>query len=662
MSKKRERGKSGKDRVEGLVKRHADGFGFLIPDEAGIEDIYVPAHNMIGIMTNDRISVKVKRKGHRFWGDEVAIVSRQKSHIVGHFRKQPDGSGRIGDESKAWGGDLFIARDHVKGARDGDWVSVQITRYPGKEGARLEGEVISVIGDVGDPLNDIKRVLSSSAIPQHFVKETLAESAEIAKRSEISSQSLSKLMDPKWRRDLRGLCFITIDGTTAKDFDDAICVKLEEKGFRLWVAIADVSHYVKEGSALDREASDRGNSTYFPNFVVPMLPEELSNDLCSLRPNEPRLVMAAEMTIGFDGVVGKSQFYEGVIESRSRVTYGEAQEVIDQNPERGAERGAEKRSEVQEVILLASDLAKVLMAKRFREGSLELEIPETEVIVGEDGHPVDIIRSERLFSHKLIEELMLVANVSVARFLSEKESPSLYRIHEAPFMESISMLERFLHNFGFTRQIRGGKLQTKITKALQRFEGKPEGKILNILALRSMTQAKYSPNNIGHFGLGFSHYTHFTSPIRRYADLVVHRLLKHHLGYRGYRLIAEGSLYSLGTNLSACEQRSVKAERQLQSIKKARFMSRHLGEEFEGIISSVAKFGIFVLLRQFDLDGLVKVESLGKERFEFDEESLTLNGKRSGVIFQMGDEVRVQVAATNTELGQIDFVLVSPNS
>jgi ribonuclease R len=628
--------------LEGIIKRHPDGFGFFIPDDKAHPDVYVPQHSMKSAMTNDRATISVeKERDGRFRGEIVRITERSQKRVAGKFTIGSGNWGTIKDEGRGWGKDLKIPLDKSKNAKNGELVEALITKFP-DEGS-FEGEVLTVIGDAGDPLNDIKRVVITNNIPEHFSSETLDEAKKFDKNP-VEKDFIG-------RKDLRNLPIITIDGATAKDFDDAVLVEMTSVGFHLIVAIADVSHYVNVGTAMDKEAYERGTSVYFPNFVIPMLPEGLSNGLCSLNPHVPRLALVADMHFDFTGVMTGSTFYEGVIESKARVTYGEAQEMVD-----GAE--LEKLQHVKENIFRCADLAKVLMAKRFKEGSLDLEVPETELVIDGTGTPVDVIKSERLFAHRLIEELMLAANVAVAKFLSSKEIPAFYRIHESPDSEKISKLQNYMENLGHKVTLDGGKLQKRLTRALQEFDGKPEAQIIHILTLRSMSQAKYTNSNIGHFGLGFDFYTHFTSPIRRYPDLIVHRLVKSQiLKNSQYRLMPEEDLATAGTWLSACEQRSAKAERQIQAIKKARFMLKLVGESFDGLISSVTKFGVFVLLREFNIDGLVRLDDLGGDKWEFDEDNLTLTAKRSGLTYKMGDVVRVTVSLADIEQGQINFVL-----
>jgi ribonuclease R len=629
-------------KVTGLVKRHPDGFGFLVPDNPEIEDVYIPRHEMTGVMANDQVVALLEKEpgGRRWRGKVESVLKRGVKRATGHC--EDFGGGRLGlkDASFGWGTNLILQDVGGLHPKPGDWVSVDILTYP-ESAQGLTGKVVAIIQNMEDPLNDSLRVLHSHSIPFEFSPSTKKEASQLPLGVRES--------DIRGRKDLRDKPFVTIDGRTAKDFDDAVCVETTPKGFHLWVAIADVSHYVKPQTGIDADAYERGTSTYFPNFVSPMLPEALSNELCSLKPKVPRLALVAEMTLDFQGERQTSQFYEAVIESKARVTYGEAQEIIDgQNPS--------ELSHVRAMILKASDLAKVLMAKRFRDGSLDLEIGETEIEVDETGQPVDILQSERLFAHRLIEELMLAANVSVALELGRRGVGALYRIHEPPNPEAIENLEKYMKTLGSQRTLKGSGLQKKITRALEDFAGHPQQHVLHILTLRSMAQARYSAENLGHFGLGFTDYAHFTSPIRRYPDLIVHRQLKAALRLQGYAQQSQSELESEGTFLSACEQRSVKAERQIKSIKKARFMQRHLGEEFEGMVSSVTRFGLFVILRQFDVDGLIRLESLPGDRFEFDEKNVRLVGKRSGRIIRVGDLIEVQVAAADVSEGRIDFL------
>lgn len=632
-----------KNKLDGIIKRHPDGFGFFIPDDKTHADVYIPQHSMKSAMTNDHATISVEQeKDGRFRGEVLQITSRSQKRIAGKFSKISESWGAIKDEGRGWGKDLKIPLEKSKNAKEGELVEVAILKFPDEGG--FEGEVLSVIGSAKDPLNDIKRVVITQNISEFFSAETLAQSKNFA------ANPTEK--DFLGRKNLRHLPIITIDGTTAKDFDDAIFVETTKAGFHLYVAIADVSHYVATTTPMDKEAYERGTSVYFPNFVIPMLPEAISNGLCSLMPNVPRLALVADMNFNFHGEMTSSSFYEAVIESKARVTYGEAQELID-----GI--AIEKLNHVKENIFKSADLAKILMAKRFKDGALDLEVPETVLVIDAAGEPIDVIKSERLFAHRLIEELMLAANVAVAKFLGRQDLPAFYRIHEAPDSEKISNLQKYMENLGHKTSLAGEKLQKKLTRALQDFEGKPEAQIIHILTLRSMSQAKYTPNNIGHFGLGFDFYTHFTSPIRRYPDLIVHRLLKSRIMPNSpYRAMTEEDLNTAGTWLSACEQKAAKAERQIQAIKKARFMLKMVGESYDGLISSVTKFGFFVLLREFNIDGLVRLDDLSSsDKWEFNEENLTLTARRSGFSYKMGDMVRVTVSLVDVEQGQINFLL-----
>ena len=657
--KSRKYAKGTGNKVTGFIKRHPDGFGFLIPDVDDHPDVYISRQGMTGIMTNDRVEIEVyqpksagRGRDDRLSGEITKIVKRANRKIVGKYLPVDLKYGVILDDNKGWGADLRIAAKDSLGAKEGDMVAVEVIQYPGMN-TEFSGKVVEILGDKDDPVNDVIRVIHENSIPTEFS----AAAHEEARRfpTEVTDAEC------KGREDITDIDLITIDGATARDFDDAVFCEQTKTGFRLVVAIADVSHYVKPGTDLDQDAYERGTSTYFPNFVVPMLPEELSNELCSLKPNVRRLCFCCEMFINYNGEVEKYRFFEGVMHSKARVTYGEAQEVIDAHAAGQKDKAPKKFAHVADNILRCADLAKILMNKRFREGSLDLEIPETQVVVDASGETNDIIRSHRLFAHRLIEELMLVTNICTARFMDENEIPGIYRVHEEPDPDAIKSLQRYLWNLGGSRSVLGGKLQKKLTKALQSMEGKPEAQIVNILTLRTMQQARYSQENVGHFGLGFSHYSHFTSPIRRYPDLIAHRQIKSQL-YPRYRTMemSEDEIASASTFLSGCEQRSVKAERRLISIKKARFIRRFVGEEFSGIISSVAKFGVFVLLRQYDVDGLIKIENLGPDRFVFDDESLRLIGNRTGLRYTIGDVIRVRVMGASVEDGKVDFELAEP--
>lgn len=631
--------------IQGLIKRHPDGFGFLVPEDKSHPDVYVPRQSMTGIMSGDRVmaTVEPERGGDRFRGEIVRVVSRGIKKIVGRFNKNPDGSGVVRDEAGGWGEDLRIAAGETLTAKSGDLVAAEITKYP-EERQRFAGRIIEVIGDIDDPMNDIRRVVHGNNIPDVFPEDVETEARKF--------KDVPDERDFRDRKDLRGKKLVTIDGVTAKDFDDAILVEKTGQGFRLFVAIADVSHYVRPGTAIDRVAYERGTSVYFPNFVVPMLPEVLSNGLCSLNPHVPRLCLVAEMEFDHAGAMTGSQFYEGVMESKARVTYGKAQELID-----GAD--VADLAHVKKEILLAADLAKILMAKRFREGAVDLELPETQLQIDASGRPVDVIKSERLFAHRLIEEMMLAANVAVAKFLTDKKIPAMFRVHEPPNEMAIRLLQKYMFSFGGRIQLRANHLQKSLTQALEDFKGKPEAQVLHMLTLRSMSQAKYSKDNVGHFGLGFEDYTHFTSPIRRYPDLIVHRLVKNQIMKNSsYRLMSEEDLSTAGEWLSACEQRSTKAERQLMAIKKARFMQQFVGKEFEGVVSGVARFGAFVVLREYDIDGLVKAEEMGDGRWEYDEDNLALVAKSSGFSIRVGDAMKIVVAAADPSVGQVTFAPV----
>ena len=473
------------------------------------------------------------------------------------------------------------------------------------------------------------------------------------KSSKLKNLSISE-KDLQRRKNLSHLPFITIDGVHAKDFDDAIYVKKIQKGWEVYVSIADVDFYVKEGTSLDREAFERGNSTYFPHFVSPMLPFYLSQDLCSLNPHEKRLTMTVQMSFNSKGFVEKSLIYESVIVNYARLTYEQAQDMIDQK------QFWDFSSEVIESLRQASLLARVLFQKRIKSGGLNLNIPETEIHLDSKGNPTDIRQFKRLFSHQVIEEMMLACNQVVGIFLNQKKTPAIYRIHDVPEIEDMIHLKKFIKSIDSSLVQREGvslSFQQYLSKIIQKTDLHPKKSILHLLILRSLPQACYGAFNRGHFGLNFKFYTHFTSPIRRYSDLVVHRIVKHILGFSKSQQKTQEELEEQAQWVTQCEKRSVQAERKVENIKKAQFMSHYLGEEFQGIISSVTRFGFFVTLKKFNVDGLIHVDSLGG-KWNFIPSQVLLRGRTSGYKFSQGDSVWVQVASILSEKGQIDFHLL----
>ncbi|MCO5113084.1 MAG: ribonuclease R [Bdellovibrionaceae bacterium] len=625
----------------GHIKRHPDGYAFFIPKNAEALDVFISPEDLKGAMSNDLVEIKIlgSATSKRLRGRVEKIVERHFDRVVG--RLDPQGSHYIlKDKSYAWGEDLFIPVADINGAKKGELVLAEITSYP-DERKGFVGKVISVIGKPSDPAVDVKRVIAESGAPMEFSEKALKEVEKYG--TTVSADEIAR------RKDIRKLPLVTIDGVTAKDFDDAVFVEKKGKGYRLVVAIADVSYYVRPGMAVNAEAYERGTSIYMPNYVVPMLPEGLSNELCSLKPDVDRLCVVADMMISSSGEFESYEFYEAVMKSHGRLTYGQVQQVLDGTYVESVERH-------RDLLFTAQELALILMNKRFADGSLDLDIPEVLVEVDEQGNAVDIQLSERIFAHRLIEEFMLKANISIAKFIDSKKRPQIYRVHEDPDMLSLDLFMRFYDQI-IGDSGSGYMDPREICNALSTLEGK-EKNILQSLFLRSMKQARYSVDQLGHFGLGFSHYAHFTSPIRRYPDLMTHRILKSIIVGAPYEGYPEDEVDEMALFLSQCEQRAVKAERKVKSIKKARFAESLLSEEFMGSVTSVVRFGLFVTLDQYPLEGLVRIADLGSEMFIFDEDNLLLVGKHSGKQFKLGDRVKVRIAQVDIEDGFIDLELL----
>ncbi len=621
--------------LEGLIKRHPDGFGFFIPFDKKFPDAYITKQKMKGLMTGDKILVQMvpeRKYPNKFRVVSLKLLERHFQFVVGRVCQLFEDFFVLPDISQAWGSELYLQVPGKLSVKTGDWVYVQVTHYP----PRLKGRVVEKLGSTEDPFIDNKRVLLEYGLKLEFSSEALREAEEISEGIKPSCK--------KGRKDLTHLGFVTIDGQQAKDFDDAIFVDSSSQGLNLYVAIADVSYYVKTQSALDKEAFQRANSIYLPNFVSPMLPPKLSDNVCSLKPCVKRLTFVCEMSFNFQGHLAKEpQFYEAVIKSHRRFTYAEVEDIL------------ESKDPSETMIQKAGQLAKTLLKNRRKKGFLDLNIPETIIPVDDSGKPLDIFSSQRLFSHRLIEEFMLQANQATARVIAKNLVPCLHRVHELPENKKIKELKSFLASLGIYKKIKNQKALSEISKT---FQNSFQGVLMNQLILRAMNQARYSSDVlVGHYALNFTHYTHFTSPIRRYADLVVHRVLKNFLKIKKHKKYSKEEMESIAQNVSTLEQTSTKVERKVQAVKKARFMSQFLGEEFDGFISSVNKKGLFVKLRIYTVDGFIPIENLREKSIQFDSERRLLFSKKTGVKYMIGKEVRVSIASIDLDQGYINFFM-----
>ena len=626
--------------LKGIVKRHPDGFGFVIPDDKNHQDIYIPASRMGSALTYDRVEALVQKRRHRqmFFGSIKTILKRHWEWTAGPYEIE-NGKFLLKKHSLPIDQPIEVQNPRKLKIKKEEWVKIKLTAYPTEQKPLFQGDILENLGVItSSAKDDNSKILAENNIPIKFPKPVLEELHTLP--DEVRPE------DWKGRKDLTNKAFVTIDGITAKDFDDAIFVEKQSFGFRLFVAIADVSHYVQENSQLDQEAYLRGNSTYLPDLAVPMLPEKLSNGLCSLNPQVPRLAMVAEMDFDVQGIQLKYQFYPAVIKSHHRLTYGQAQDIFDDSD----------KDKKWVFLKDAAQLGQILIQRQDQNGALDFNIPEITVKVNSQGEPVEIIKEMRLFSHRLIEQFMLAANQAVSLFLKEKKSPSLYRIHESPEKESLKQLENFSKSLSFSSPL---NTRQNLLAFLKKFKGHSSEPLINKLTLRALSQARYSAFNKGHYGLNFSAYTHFTSPIRRYCDLTIHRLIRQALNHSQQKALpSDKTLEKQARWISEREQISVKAERKVVDIKKARFLKPHIGEEFDGIISSITSFGLFIALGKFDVEGLVRFRDL-PGHWIFDEANLRAESKRSRYSMQFGDAVRIKVITANTETGTIDFKLIS---
>jgi len=654
IEKKRGKVATGGKTISGTLSVHRDGYGFVTP-AAGGEDIFIPARYLRENLHGDRVEIILQGESPRGKreGRIVRTVERGVTRVTGLFSWNRRGGMVRPDDQRL--PSILIPASSSGLARDGEVVVAQLLSYP-EDHKPPFGKIIEVLGSPDDPEVEVMTIIRKFDLPYEFPDAVL-------KYAKGVPESISDA-DLHGRKDLRSNTTVTIDGETARDFDDAVSIRKEGKNFRLWVSIADVAHYVSPGSPIDREAYIRGTSVYFPDRCIPMLPEELSNGICSLNPAVDRLTMTAEMLFDADGEMLDSSFYPSVIRSCARLTYTIVSRIVEHDdPEAKA-----AHPYLIPDLLLMKELSAALTKMRAARGSIDFDLPEAEIIIGLSGAPEAILRAERNLAHRIIESFMLAANEAVATRLTEATPATLYRIHELPDQEKLEAIALFFSQLGFAELSADTVKPRDIQALLAHAAGHPEERLINRVLLRSMKQARYAAENLGHFGLAAPCYTHFTSPIRRYPDLVVHRILKWHLlqnteaqgrgklkgsPFPGY----PASLPEIGEHTSKRERVAMEAERDIVELKKVQFMAGKIGEEFAGFVSGVSQFGFFVELEELFVEGLVHISTLPQDLYNFIENEQTLIGERSGARYRIGDPVRVVVAAVSPERRQIEFAL-----
>ncbi|MHA6259964.1 ribonuclease R [Sporosarcina sp. CAU 1771] len=637
--------------VRGKFIGHAKGFGFVAPETEGMDDVFIPPHEVNGAMNGDIVLVRVTKgsSGERREGEITRVVERKTTKVVGMYQDNK-GFGFVIPDDKKLPMDIFIGKGDSLDAVDGHKVVVEITNWP-DDLKSATGMVVQILGHRNDPGVDILSIIHKHGIEVEFPTDVMNQANKIP--AEVQEKDLFK------RRDLREELSITIDGADAKDLDDAISVSKNDNGtYTLSVHISDVSYYVTENSPMDEEAYNRGTSVYLTDRVIPMLPYKLSNGICSLNPGVDRLTLSCKMTIDRAGKVIEHEIFESVIRSKERMTYTEVYKIIDEKDE----ELIEKYEAVVPMINHMAELAAILKNKRIDRGAIDFDFKESKIIVDDKGWPSDIIVVERTVSERLIEEFMLAANETIAEHFHWLQVPFIYRIHEDPKAEKLQRFFEFLTNFGIVVKGTGNSIHPRaLQEIVDSIEGLPEAPVISTMLLRSMQQAKYFDESLGHFGLSTEFYTHFTAPIRRYPDLIVHRLIRTYLLEKDVsaKTIAhwEARLSEIAAHTSERERRAVEAERDTESLKKAQFMLDKIGEEFDGIVSSVTNFGLFIELEN-TIEGLVHVSNMTDDYYRFDDRQLIMIGEHTGKQFRLGDEVTVKVVAVKPEESAIDFELV----
>jgi len=634
------------DLVRGRVMGHADGFGFLIPDEGG-EDLFLSPFEMRTLMHGDRAVVRPvgKSKRGKLQGKLVEIIERNNKQIVGRYYKESS-LGFVVPDNKRLNQDVMIPVADSMNASNGQFVVTAIVEQPNKSRQPI-GKVIEVIGDHLAPGMEIDVAIRSYDLPYEWSDDVLQQVEK------FSEQSIHQQL--KYRKDMRELNFVTIDGIDAKDFDDAVYCEPRENGWRLWVAIADVSHYVETGTALGNEARNRGTSVYFPERVIPMLPETLSNGLCSLKPEVDRLCMVCEMFISNTGELISHKFYEAVMCSSARLTYDEVQKIL-------YDKDQEIRENRQHLLADLENLQAVynaLRKQRKKRGAIDFDTKETFFEFDKDKKIKAILPRQRFEAHMIIEECMISANVAAAEFITKRKLPTLFRVHEDPKFEKLRDMREFLESLGIGFSKADKPKPSAYMAVLKKISHRKDKHIIEMVLLRSMAQAVYSPESLGHFGLALPLYAHFTSPIRRYPDLIVHRTIRHLIANKNKDSfeLSQNDLVLLGDHCSMCERRADDATRDVDAWLKCEFMLDKLGQEFNGTISSVTAFGFFVMLDEYFVEGLVHVTALKSDYYHYDEQSHCLFGERSKKRYSLGDEVKIVVARVSLDERKMDFSL-----
>lgn len=634
----------------GILSKHPRGFGFVTCEDIE-KDVFIAAGSMGGAMNGDEVEVDLIPE--YLWkqspeGIIVKVLSRQTEEVAGTFEKSRK-FGFVVPESRKYREDIFIRKKDFAGAQRGDKVVARITKYPDRENS-AEGKIVEIISRAGQPGGDIKTIARSYDMRESFPSRAAAEAKAMKKRG-IRPEDL------RGRRDLRNETIFTIDGADSKDFDDAVSLKILDNGnYLLGVHIADVAHYVEEGGPLDKEALKRGTSVYLIDQVIPMLPKALSNNICSLNPGVDRLTLSVDMEITPDGELAGHEIYESIIHSKARLVYDDISDMLENDDE----EMLRKYSSIKDDIYAMGRLAALLREKRSRRGSLDFDLDEAHIRLNDKGIPVSVDIAERRTANKLIEEFMLLANETVAEHFFWLEVPFIYRIHEKPAFEKVEQLKIFLQSMGMTLRGSADSVHPReLSSILKSVEGKPSEGVVNTVTLRSMQKAFYGTSCEGHFGLALKYYCHFTSPIRRYPDLMIHRIIKSVLqdGMDVKKMNHfRGAAEEAAEQSSAAERKAVEVEREVEKLKKAEYMSYHIGEVHDGIISGTTSFGIYVQLEN-TIEGLIRIEDLWDDYYDYVPEKYALVGEHTGRMYKLGDSIRIVVDHVDIDRHEIDFQL-----